>query len=221
MNEDDASADPTRHTPEPEPKLGRPRNPDVDVAIHRAALQVLRDQGYAGMSVERVAAMAGVGKTTIYRRYNSKEELAAGAMGSLADDLGPPPDTGCARNDIVEMLLQNRTALERGPGFPMIGALLVEEQRNPELFELFRNRIMRRRKNDAILVLQRGIERGEIRADVDIEVAFHAMMGSILARHILGIPESRLQIEKTVDCVFNGIIAKPSPLMIKGELKGV
>ena len=205
MSEAEILTDPTGRTARGEPKPGRPRDPDVDAAIHRAAIHVLRDQGYAGMSVERVAAVAGVGKTTIYRRYNSKEELAAGALGSIADDLGPPPDTGCARNDIVEMLLQNRTALERGPGFPMIGALLVEEQRNPELFELFRNRIMRRRKNDAVLVLQRGIERGEIRADVDIEVAFHAMMGSILARHILGTPESRVQIEKTVDCVFNGI----------------
>ena len=58
------------------------------------------------MSVERVANIAGVGKTTIYRRYENKVELAAAAMRSLTDTFGTPPDTGSARNDIVEMLLQ-------------------------------------------------------------------------------------------------------------------
>ena len=69
-------------------KPGRPRDPSADRAILQAALKLLTDQGYAGMSVERVASEAGVGKTTIYRRYASKEELAAAAVGALRDHLG-------------------------------------------------------------------------------------------------------------------------------------
>ncbi len=200
----------SQETPRREdPKPGRPRDPEVDRAILQATLHVLTDQGYAGMSVERVASEAGVGKTTIYRRYHSKEELAAAAVGSLRDDWGPPPDTGNARADIVEMLVQNQAALERGPGFPMIGALLVEERHNPELFELFRERIMRPRRDDAIMVLRRGVERGEIRADVDLEIAVHAMVGAMLARHILGTPESRERIEETVDTIWRGLAANP------------
>lgn len=186
-------------------KAGRPRDPEADRAILQATLKLLTDRGYAGMSVERVAAEAGVGKTTVYRRYPSKEELAAAAVGALKDDLGPPPNTGNTRNDIVDLIFQNQGALEHGTGFAMIGALLVEERRNPELFELFRERIMRPRRDEAISVLQRGVDRGEIRADVDLELVVHAMVGAMIARHILGIPESREQIEETVDTIWAGL----------------
>ena len=72
-----------------------------------------------------------MGKTAIYRRYSSKEELAASAAASIKDDWGPPPDTGNARQDIVEMLVQAQAAFEHGPVFPMLGALLVEEAAEP------------------------------------------------------------------------------------------
>ena len=157
------------------------------------------------MSVERVANVAGVGKTTIYRRYDSKEELAAAAMRSLTDNFGPPLDTGSARNDIVEILLQNQAAFEHGPGFSVIGALLVEERRNPELIELFRNRIMRPRRKDALTVLQRGVQRGEIHPDTDLETTVYALVGSLIARHIIGAPPTRTQIQNTVNTIFQGI----------------
>ena len=201
--------EPNKQSGRSDPRPGRPRDPEVDRAILQATLRVLTDRGYAGTSIERIAAEAGVGKTAIYRRYSSKEELAASAAVSIKDDWGPPPDTGNARQDIVEMLVQAQAAFARGPAFPMLGALLVEERRNPELFELFRERIMRPRRDDAMKVLQRGVERGEIRADADLEVAIHAMVGSILARHIMGVPESREIIEETVNAVWKSLADKP------------
>ena len=201
--------EPNKQSGRSDPRPGRPRDPEVDRAILQATLRVLTDRGYAGTSIERIAAEAGVGKTAIYRRYSSKEELAASAAASIKDDWGPPPDTGNARQDIVEMLVQAQAAFEHGPVFPMLGALLVEERRNPELFELFRERIMRPRRDDAMKVLQRGVERGEIRADADLEVAIHAMVGSILARHIMGVPESREIIEETVNAVWKSLADKP------------
>ena len=86
----------------------------------------------------------------------------------------------------------------------MMGVLLVEERRNPGLIELFRERIMRPRFDDAVMVLQRGMDRGELRAGVDLKVAVHAMIGSILAWHMLGVPQSREQIEETVDTIWRG-----------------
>ncbi|MCY4652898.1 MAG: TetR/AcrR family transcriptional regulator [Dehalococcoidia bacterium] len=157
------------------------------------------------MSVEGVASEAGVGKTTIYRRYASKEELAVAAVGEHRDNWGPRPDTGSARADMVEMLVQNKEAFERGPGFQMICALLVEERRNPELLELFRERIIRPRRDDALMILQRGVRRGEIRADANLEVAIHAMVGAMFMRHILGAPESRERIERTADTIWGGL----------------
>ena len=201
--------EPNKKPDQSDPRPGRPRDPDVDRAILQATLRVLTEEGYAGTSIERVAAEAGVGKTAIYRRYSSKEELAASALGSIREEWGPPPDTGSARKDMVEMLVLTQAAFARGPAFPMLGALLVEERRNPELFELFRERVMRPRRDDAMKVLQRGVEREEIRADAEFEVAIHAMVGSILARHILGVPESRKLIEKTVDIVWKSLADKP------------
>ena len=188
---------------------GRPRDPEADRAILQATLKLLTDQGYAGMSVERVASEAGVGKTTIYRRYASKEELVSAAVGALRDDLGPPPNTGNTRTDIVEMIVRAQVALESGPGFAMIGTLLVEERRSPELFESFRERVIRPRRDEAVMVLQRGVDRGEVRADVDLEVAVHAMVGAMFARHILGTPESRERVEQTVDTIWSGLAANP------------
>ena len=186
---------------------GRPRDPEADRAILQATLKLLTDQGYAGMSVEGVASEAGVGKTTIYRRYASKEELAAAAVESLREAWGPPPNTGSARTDIIEMLVQVHTALEGGPGFAMIGALMVEERRNPEMFELVRERLTRPRKDQALMVLQRGVDRGEMRADADLEAAVQAMVGAMFVRHIWGVPESRKRIEETVDTIWRGLAA--------------
>ncbi len=188
-------------------KPGRPRDPEADRAILRATLQILTDQGYAGMSVERVASEAGVGKTTIYRRYSSKEELATAAMGSLIDNLGSPPDTGSARLDIIELLQQSVAALAQGPGFAMIGALLVEERRNPQLIEMFRQRIIFPRREQMIETLQRGVDRGEILEDINLEVALQALVGAVYTRHILGVPESRERIHETVDTIWRGLAA--------------
>ena len=191
----------------PKQRRGRPRDPEADQAILRTTLKLLTEYGYAGLSVERVAAEAGVGKTTIYRRYATKEELVAAAVGALKDELGPPPDTGDTLNDIVEMLVRSLEMLERGPGFAMIGALLVEERRNPGLIELFRQRIISPRRDDVIMVLQRGVERGEIRADADLAVATNAILGAILANHIFGAPESAEIIQHTVDTIWQGLIS--------------
>ena len=192
----------------PGPKPGRPRDPAIDRAILQATLKLLTDRGYAGMSVEGVASAAGVGKTAIYRRFPSKAELAAAAIGSLRDDWGPLPNTGSARSDIVEMLTKVQAALAHGPGFAMIGALLVEERRNPGLFELFRERVFQPRRAEAIKVLQRGVARGEIRADADLAVAAEAMIGSVMARHILAAPDSRRRIEQTIDTIWGGLASR-------------
>ena len=197
----------TEHSKQRGRKPGRPRDPQVDRAILQVTLKLLTDLGYAGMSVERVASEAGVGKTTIYRRYSSKGELVAAAVGTLKGDLGPPPDTGDARADIIEMIVQSQLALAGGPGFAMIGALLVEEDRSPELLELFRERLMHPRRDEAVMVLQRGVDRGEIRADVDLEIAVQAMVGATFIRHMWGVAESRRRIEQTVDTVWNGLAA--------------
>ena len=189
---------------------GRPRDAGASREILKATIHLLANLGYAGVSIERVAAEAGVGKTTIYRRYSSKDELVVAALESFRADIGSPPDTGSARADIVEMALQTQTALRSGPGLPLIGALLVEERRNPRLFNLVREQILRPRRDDLIAILGRGVNRGEVREDIDLELAAHAIMGLVLTRQILDGPEPKEQLEEAIDTVWRGLQTYPN-----------
>lgn len=91
----------------------------------------------------------------------------------------------------------------------MLGALPVEERRNSGLFALFRERSLRPQQRDALKVLRRGVARGEIRADANLQAAVLAMVGAMLARHVIGIPESRQQIEDSVDTVWHYLATEP------------
>ena len=193
---------------EREARPGRPRDPQVDRTIIAATLKLLSEQGYGGMSVEGVAAEAGVGKTTIYRRYASKEELVVAAVSSVRDPILTLPDTGSLRADLTGMMVQNRAIIQEG--LALMGALLVEESRNPELMSLFREQIFRRRRDEAVEVLQRSVARGEVRPGIDPEVAVHAIVGSMFVRCLLGVPETEEWIERTVEVVCRGVMAVPS-----------
>lgn len=190
-----------------ETRPGRPRDPQVDLAIVEATLKLLADRGYRGMSIEAVAEEAGVGKTTIYRRYASKEELVVAAMGAIRDRLPPLPQTGSLRAELAGMMEQNRAVLERG--LALLGALLVEMSRNPGLLELFRERVLGPRREEALRMLQRGVDRGEVRRDINPEAAVHAILGSVFARRLLGTAESEEWRRQTIEIVCRGMLADP------------
>ena len=186
---------------------GRPRSADADRAILSAALRLLVQEGYVGLSLEAVAAAAGVGKTTIYRRYRDKRELAAAAVSTMIDDLGPPPDSGDTRADVIAMMGRIQQELEGRPLFPMVGTLLVEEQRNPELLERFRERVIRPNRARLRAMLERGAARGEIRERADLEVAVDALAGAVFARHLSGLDTPAGWVESAVDVVWDGLTA--------------
>lgn len=188
-----------------EARPGRPRDPDVDRAIVTATLKLLADQGYQGMSIEGVAAEAGVGKTTIYRRYASKEELVVAAVSTLRDPSLPFPDTGSLRADITAMMAEIRDVLDGG--LALMGALLVEETRNPDLLELFRERTFRPRRDEAVRIFRRSLDRGEIRQGINPEAAAHAIVGSMFVRRLLGTPESEEWMRHTLEIVCRGVLS--------------
>ncbi|MDE0234773.1 MAG: TetR/AcrR family transcriptional regulator [bacterium] len=189
------------------PRPGRPRDPGVDRAIVRETLRALADQGYQGMSIEGVAEAAGVGKTTIYRRYASKVEMVVAALSTIRHSMGPLSDTGSLRSDLAGMMTQAHRVLPRV--FSVMDAVLVEEGRNPELLELVRERILRPRRDEVMTMLRRAADRGEVRPDIDPEAAVHAIVGSMFMRRLLGILPSEEWIHQTVEVVCNGILADP------------
>jgi AcrR family transcriptional regulator len=166
------------------PRPGRPRDERASEAILQAALGQLLERGFGGMSMEGVAAAAGVGKPAIYRRHRNKAELVTAAIRSILPNIDLP-DTGSAREDIQRIAEQARP-MTQGPFAILLGAVIAEQQRQPELMEAFRERIVMPRRTMAKTILTRGIERGEVRRDLDIEQAADALVGNVMGRHIGG-----------------------------------
>jgi AcrR family transcriptional regulator len=166
------------------PRPGRPRDEKASQAILQAALGQLLERGYGGMSMEGVAAAAGVGKPAIYRRYRNKAELVAAAIRSILPNIDLP-DTGSTLKDLQEVAAQARP-MTQGPFPILLGSVMAEQLRQPELMDAFRERIVMPRRGIAKAILTAGIERGEVRRDLDIEQAADAFVGNIIGRHVGG-----------------------------------
>jgi AcrR family transcriptional regulator len=163
---------------------GRPLDPQVSDAVLDAALALLTREGFARMTMEAVAAEAGVGKPALYRRFGSKAELVVAAIDTR---LGPiePPDLGDA---IAEM----RIAMEGLPAdaegyLALIGGLMAERTHHPQLIAAFRDTILTPRRAIVTEVIRRGQARGELRDDVDPVTALDLFAGQILARAFAGV----------------------------------
>ena len=161
------------------PTRGRPKDPEVDAAIVEAAARVFLAEGFQRMTVPGVAAAAGVAKSTVYRRYSTAAELALAAIAHL-NAARPGPDTGSARDDLAELLDQVRRRFD----LSVTGTLLVEERGHPELLEAARGQMIEPAVERFRAVLRRGVERGELRADLDLGAAAHALLGSFFVRYL-------------------------------------
>jgi AcrR family transcriptional regulator len=183
---------------------GRPRSAEADRAILDATLELLYDEGYAGMSMEAVAEAAGVGKTTVYRRYRDKADLVTAAIASMPG-LNELPESGDTRADLLELLRRILRSKERVQSMRLLGTLWAEEERNPELVRLFRERVIAPRRSMMIEVLRRGQERGEVRDDVDPSLVIEMLVGAHFARQFNGAPFPRDWAGQVVDTIWPAI----------------
>src|SRR4051812_985385 len=149
---------------------GRPRSARVDEAILHAARAELAERGYARMSVDAVAARAGVSKPTIYLRHPTKADLATAAIASMRLEPRPAP-TDDLRADLIAHLRLLRAGLERPYGMATVGTVLAEEHETPELLARFRERLVDPRRRDLRAVLDAARDRGELRPGADLDVA--------------------------------------------------
>lgn len=157
---------------------GRPRSAEADQAILQATLDLLAEVGYQSMSIEAIASRAGVGKTTIYRRYTSKEELVADALASLKEELLPIPDSGSLWGDI-EILTEHVAKTILSPlGRQTLALIISTASTNRQFAQVYWKKYLQTRSSAFYTVLQRAKSRGEIRADVDIELVYDLMAGS-------------------------------------------
>ena len=175
-----------RHSEVPR-KQGRPRSTEADRTILAAALKLLGERGYTNMSIDQVAAEAGVSRATVYRRYRDKADLVTQAVASRYS-YEEVPDTGSTYLDLLELVRQGRTKLEGEAGMPLAGVLLVEGPHDLDLLKTSRERIILPRRGRYKMVLERGVKRGQIRADADVEAVIDALIGAYYARHLSGLP---------------------------------
>ena len=160
---------------------GRPRSERAEQAILDATLDAIGECGIDGVRCEDVAARAGVGKATLYRRWQGKEELLIAAFASLKAPL-PEPRGVSVREDLTAMLAVMAADAD-DPRYAQQFALLHGEgQRYPRLVARYMGEIVEPRRELIRSVLRRGIETGELRADVDTEVAMLALTGAVMAR---------------------------------------
>lgn len=163
---------------------GRPRDPKVDSAILAATLQLLADGGYEALTIEAVAASAGVGKASVYRRFAGKEELVVEAVASLTE---PPErvDGATVRDELVMLLEAIRRKSDSSLAGKIFPRLLGAAADSPELMHRYRQQVLDPRRRRLLGVLSRGVEEGVVRADVDLDHAADLIVGPMAYRNLI------------------------------------
>jgi AcrR family transcriptional regulator len=203
----------------------RPRSPQVDRAIRDATLELFATGGFDGMSVDAVAARAGVGKAAIYRRWPTKEDMV---LAVIADAFEEPvgPDSGSVRGDLLRCtkdLHGLMTGDVTGGVFPPMSAELA---RGSRLGRAYAQHIVGPRRELFALALRRGVERGELPVGLDVELAVDLLVGTLLIRRLTGRlapqpastagpgveaePSAASVLENLVDLVLAGLGHRPS-----------
>ncbi len=190
---------------------GRPRDPQVDRDILTATLALLGEEGFDRLSIEAVAARAGVGKTTVYRRWPSKIPLVVDALTAMK----PPtpstiPDEVSTRDALIRAM-GGFTKPHEGSAARVLAGLVDAMSRNGELATAVRAVLVTERQRGLMEVIERGKRRGEIRPDVDARVMIDLLGGPmVLRRLITGDPVNQRLAHAIVDLVMDGAAPRPS-----------
>ena len=158
---------------------GRPRSAASHEAILRATLELLAEKGMGGMSMDAVAARAGVSKATIYRRWKSKEELVEELLDQLVGVV-QPIETDNPREDLLETT--RHAVASAGPALSLLLALAAEAVTNPAFGDVFRAKLVEPRRAQLRRFLERAVAVGELREDADLEYFADVALGTVIWR---------------------------------------
>jgi len=186
---------------------GRPRSERAHQAILTAARELLIEQGFASLRLEHVAARAGVGKATIYRRWSSKQELAQELLLELAGPHIAIEETGNTREELLAAVVNPMRAVTETDFGPVIRAMLSKIASDPSIGDPFRATVVAARRAEVARVIQRGIARGDLRADADAELATELLVGPVYFRLMFGGVLDHAFAERVVDSVMRGYAA--------------
>jgi AcrR family transcriptional regulator len=186
---------------------GRPRRASADDAIVGAALTLLAERGFRAATMDEIVARAGVGKNTVYRRWNSKEDLVADAIGRLTAELAPQ-----GGDELYELLLEQLRDLERVFADPLLGRILPgvlgELQTNPQFASAWADRVVRPRRQAIVRLLERGEREGLLRPGIDPELIADLLVGPLFVREMFpfGLPQLPVRYpEELLAAIWHGI----------------
>jgi len=193
---------------EPRPVPGRPRNPETQNGILRAAEEILVEDGYRALTIEGLAARAGVGKTTIYRRWKSVSELVSDLLDAANNAWPMPQEKSDNITEDLRTLYRNWIAGMSGAG-RIIPILIAEGVQNSELASLLHQRFILPRRRLAIAMIDRAKDRGEVSKSADSQSAIDMFMGRMWYRQL--VTGERITVEdedKVIGILLKGLRAK-------------
>ena len=185
---------------------GRRRSERSHRAILAATQELLLERGYADVTIEGIAARAGVGKQTIYRWWPSRAALVLEAYLAGQEAVQPPAEGRSVREDVRALLEWLIAVLAEPTGGPVVAGLVSDIQRDPLLAEGFRRDVVPARREGMLAALERARERGEIREDADLELAVDALHGAVFYRLLLsGAPLDATFADRLADQMLAGL----------------
>ncbi len=190
---------------------GRPRSDTARRAILDATRELLIEGGFTRLRLEHVAARAGVGKTTIYRRWRSKEALTLDLVLELAAPHLEIADVGDTRSELLAATRNSLESITASPFGPVIRAMLSQIAGNPAIGDPFRASVVARRRAEIRHVIERGVARGDLRPDADPTIATELLVGPVYFRLVFGGPLDDAFAERIADNVFRAFRASAAP----------
>jgi AcrR family transcriptional regulator len=186
----------TADTPRP---VGRPRDPQVDAAVHEATAAMLAEVGYQGITIEAIAQTAGVSKNAIYRRWPDKVALVLGTLANLTQVSSHSVDTGDIRADMTTMLRAMSDALGSVDG-RLATSLASDISRHPELAEAFHTQLVEPRRTLLAARLRRAVEAGQLPEGSDIDL-LTSVGPALLYNRLLfeGVPPDHDYVDRIVE----------------------
>jgi AcrR family transcriptional regulator len=193
---------------EKQPRLDRPRSVRAHEAVVDATIELLQEGGYPSATIDAISGRSGVSKATIYKHWPSRTAVAVEAFGKLMDSAVPLPDTGTARGDFSEQIRLVSAFYTSALG-QVYAQLLAAGVSDPAGARYFREYFLGDRRKAIAKVWQRALNRGEVNADVDVEIAIDVLFGPLIFRLLTGhAPLARADADAVADAVLTGLLSE-------------
>ncbi len=193
----------------PTRRPGRPRDATIDEAIVAAVFDLIEEVGLAPVTIDAIAERAGVSKATIYRRWATKDDLVVDAVAGLIGRSLELPASGDIRAVLVAVLRQMESFMSMSVAGSIFPWLVGEVAAGTEIGRHYAAAVIIPRRADLGTLIRQAIERGELRADLDVETALDLIIGPVIVRKLMG--RWRQPEEDWVPKLVDGLLAGWAP----------